>query len=64
MHDYNKVWIDGVEIEVVSGDVSWVEAEAEKLIDAGGGWLRFNQPNHHYAIHLSRTSSVIAYYVR
>lgn len=60
---YNRVWIDGVEIEVASGDVSYVHEKAVELIDAGGGWFTASNLGAEYVIRVSPSSSVVIRYV-
>jgi len=60
----NAVWLDGVQLDIIGGDISDFERRVRELIEQGGGWLFYSQPYVNYQLHVTSTSSVIIRYAR
>ena len=58
----NTVHVDGVKLDIVSGDVSDFDKKVREHIDSGGGWLAYDQADHHYQLHITAGSSVVIRY--
>lgn len=58
----SAVWVDGVKLDIIGGDVSDFEEKARDLIEKGGGWLYYPQPYVFYQLHISPSSSIVIRY--
>lgn len=58
------VWVDGVKLDIVSGDVSDFEERVRDVVEKGGGWLNYSQPNVFYRLRVSLNTSIIIRYPR
>lgn len=60
---HNRIWLGGVEIDVISGDVSWLHQRVMEAIADGGGWISMPTPTGSYEIYVSPSTDVIVGYV-
>ncbi|MDR7191016.1 hypothetical protein J2Y46_003874 [Microbacterium sp. BE35] len=58
----NQVWVGGVKLEILSGDVSHFDQAVREHIDAGGGWLAYSQERHHYQLHITAGTDIVIVY--
>lgn len=59
----NEVYVGGVKIDILSGDVSHFDQQVREHIDAGGGWFPYSQADHHYQLYITPTTDIAILYV-
>lgn len=60
----NRIFVNGSEIDVISGDVSAIESLIAEKIGEGGGWIEFGTGHGmHYSLHVSAQTTVVVEYL-
>lgn len=58
----NEVYVGGVKLDIVSGDVSDFDQKVREHLDRGDTWFAYSQERCHYQLHITKATDIIIRY--
>ncbi|MFB4348605.1 hypothetical protein [Microbacterium sp. CR_7] len=58
----NEVYVGGVKLEIISGDVSHFDMAVREHLESGEEWFVYSQEKVHYQLHITKATDIIIRY--